>query len=105
MNKEFLNDGMTNDELKDVINQIIKRKKEIKYNDDNEKFEILRKEFPKFADRYIMLFEMVIRNEKFDWNSFNYMINMRSKIINDQMTSEEASKKVGQDWYDKYIAK
>jgi hypothetical protein len=103
MDKDFLKDGMTNEELIDNIKIIIKRKKEISYKDDNEKFEKLKKEFPKFADRYIMLFEMAIRNEDFDWNSFNYMINMRNKIINDNMTVEDASKKVGQDWYDKYV--
>ena len=105
MNKEFISDGMTNDELIEVINNILKRKKEITYNNDNEKYEKLKNEFPKFAERYIMLFEMVIRDEEFDWKSFNYMINMRNKIINNQMTTEEASKKVGQDWYNKYVNK
>lgn len=105
MDKEFLNDGMTNEELTNIIKDIIKKKKEISYSNDNEKFEILKKEFPKFADRYLMLFEMVIREGDFDWNSFNYMINMRNKIINNNMTTEEASIKVGQDWYDKYVKK
>jgi hypothetical protein len=105
MDKEFLIDGMTNEELIDNINNIIKRKKEISYTDDNDKFEKLKNEFPKFAERYIMLFEMVIRDEDFDWNSFNYMINMRNKIINNKMSAEDASKKVGQDWYDKYVKK
>ena len=103
MDKDFLKDGLTNEELINEINNIIKRKKEISYKDDNDKFEKLKNEFPKFAERYLMLFEMVIRDGDFDWNSFNYMINMRNKIINNKMTSEEASKKVGQDWYDKYV--
>jgi hypothetical protein len=105
MDKDFLKDGMTNEELVNIINDILKRKKEISFKDDNDKFEQLKNEFPKFAERYIMLFEMVIRDGDFDWNSFNYMINMRNKIINNNMTTEEASKKVGQDWYDKYIKK
>ena len=105
MDKDFLKDGMTNEELVNIINDILKRKKEITFKDDNDKFEQLKNEFPKFAERYIMLFEMVIRDGDFDWNSFNYMINMRNKIINNNMTTEEASKKVGQDWYDKYIKK
>jgi hypothetical protein len=103
MDKDFLKDGLTNEELIKVIKQIIERKKQISYKDDNEKFEKLKLEFPKFAERYLMLFEMVIRDGDFDWNSFNYMINMRNKIINNHMTAEEASKKVGQDWYDKYV--
>jgi len=105
MDKDFLKDGLTNEELTQTINDIIKKKKEITYKDDNEKFEKLKTEFPKFAERYLMLFEMVIRDGDFDWKSFNYMINMRNNIINNNMTSEEASKKVGQDWYDKYVKK
>jgi hypothetical protein len=105
MNKEFLKDGLSNEELVNTINNIIKRKKEISYKDDNDKFEKLKTEFPQFAERYLMLFEMVIRDGDFDWNSFNYMINMRNKIINNNMTADEASKKVGQDWYDKYVKK
>jgi len=105
MDKDFVKDGMTTDELIENINSIIKRKKEITYKNDNEKYEILKNEFPKFAERYLMLFEMVIRDEDFDWNSFNYMINMRNKIINNEITSEDASIKVGQEWFDKHIDK
>lgn len=103
MDKDFLKDGLTNEELVKNIEEIIERKKQISYKDDNEKFEKLKLEFPKFAERYLMLFEMVLRDGDFDWNSFNYMIKMRNKIINNHMTSEEASKKVGQDWYNKYV--
>jgi len=103
MDKDFIKDGMTNEELVETIKEIIKRKNEGTYIDDNDKFEKLKNEFPKFADRYLMLFELVIRNEEFDWKSFNYMIGMRNKIINDEMTSEEASKRVGQVWFDKYV--
>jgi len=105
MDKDFLIDGLSNEDLVNTINDILKRKKEISYKDDNDKFEKLKTEFPKFAERYLMLFEMVIRDGDFDWNSFNYMINMRNKIINNNMTADEASKKVGQDWYDKYVKK
>jgi hypothetical protein len=105
MDKDFLKDGLTNEELVNTINNILKRKNETSYKDDNDKFEKLKTEFPKFAERYLMLFEMVIRDGEFDWNSFNYMINMRNKIINNNMTADEASKKVGQDWYDKYVKK
>jgi hypothetical protein len=103
MEKDFIKDGMTNEELVNTIKEIIKRKNEMVFNDDNDKFEKLKNEFPKFAERYLMLFELVIRNEEFDWKSFDYMIGMRNKIINDEMTSEEASKKVGQVWFDKHV--
>ena len=107
MNKDFVNDGMTNEELVETIKKIIDRKNKgilnKEYSDDNDKFEKLKNEFPKFSERYLMLFELVIRNEELDWNSFNYMIGMRNKIINNEMSSEEASKKVGQVWFDKYV--
>jgi len=96
-------DGLSNVELVNIITAIIKRKNEIEYKDDNEKFEKLKNEFPEFSSRYLMLFEMAIRNEEFDWNSFNYMIGMRNKIINNEMSVEDASKKVGEDWFNKYI--
>ena len=105
MDKDFVKDGLTNEELIQTIKDILKRKNEITYNDDNDKFEKLKTEFSSFSERYLMLFEMVIRDGDFDWSSFNYMINMRNKIINDNMTSEEASEKVGQDWYDKHVKK
>lgn len=103
MDKEFIKDGLNNVELVNIVTTIIKRKNEIEFKDDNDKFEKLKAEFPEFAERYLMLFEMVIRNGDFDWNSFNYMLNMRNKIINDEMTAEDASKKVGEDWFDKYV--
>ena len=105
MDKDFVKDGLTNEELIQTIKDILKRKKELTYKDDNDKFEKLKTEFPLFSERYLMLFEMVIRDGEFDWNSFNYMINMRNKIINNKMNVDEASKKVGQDWFDKYVKK
>lgn len=103
MDKEFVKDGLNNVELVNVINAIISRKKEINFKDENDKYEKLKIEFPLFAERYAMLFDMVIRDEEFDWNSFNYMINMRNKIINNELSSEEASKKVGEEWFNRYI--
>ena len=41
--------------------------------------------------------------EEFNYDTLNYFLNMRDNIINNKMTSEEASKKVGQEWFDKNI--
>lgn len=103
--KEFLTDGLSNEELVVTISNIIKRnnEEEIKKLSDMEKFEKLRSEFSFFSDRYPMLFEMAIRDDNFPWDNLSYMLNMRNKIINDEMTSENASKVVGKEWFDKYV--
>ena len=45
---------------------------------------------------------MASRFDKFDYESFDYMLDMREKIIKDDITSKEASEKVGKDWFNKY---
>jgi hypothetical protein len=103
--KEFISDGLSNEELVVTISNIIKRKNEdeIKKLSDMDKFEKLRGEFKFFSERYPMLFEMAIRDDNFPWDNLSYMLNMRKKIINDEMTSENASKIVGKEWFDKYV--
>lgn len=103
--KEFLTDGLSNEELVVTISNIIKRnnEEEIKKLSDMEKFEKLRGEFSFFSERYPMLFEMAIRDDNFPWDNLSYMLNMRNKIINNEMTSENASKVVGKEWFDKYV--
>ena len=105
--KKFVEDGLTNDEIIKSISDVIKRRNEdeIKSLSDQDRFEKLYKEFEKFSGRYPMLFEMAVSNDIFPWDNLNYMLNMRNKIINDEMTAENASKRVGQDWYDKYVDK
>jgi hypothetical protein len=49
-----------------------------------------------------MLFEMVTKDAVFDYESFEYFLSMREEIIKQKITSEEASKEVGQVWFDKY---
>jgi hypothetical protein len=105
-NKDFLTDGLTNEDIINEIKKIIERKNndEIRnIGDEMERYEKIRNEFLKFAERYPMLFELSIRNENFDWNSLNYMLNMRNKIINNEMSSENATKIVGQEWFNKHI--
>ena len=103
--KEFLTDGLSNEELVVTISNIIKRnnEEEIKKLSDMEKFEKLRGEFSFFSERYPMLFEMAIRDDNFPWDNLSYMLNMRNKIINNEMTSEGATKVVGQEWFNKHI--
>jgi hypothetical protein len=55
-----------------------------------------------FEERYPMLYNMVTKNKGFDYSSLEYFLNMRNKIIKNEMSSEQASKEVGQVWFDKY---
>ena len=103
--KNFIEDGLSNDDIILNVKNIIKRRNEdeIKQLKEPEMFEKLHNEFNKFYTRYPMLFEMAIRNDNFPWENLNYMLNMRNKIINNEMTAEGASKIVGQQWYEKYV--
>jgi len=104
-NKDFIKDGLGNDEIIETIKAILKRKQEsdVKSLKDMERFEKVKVDFEFFADRYPMLFDLTLRDGEFDWNSLNYFLMMRQKIIDDKMTSEDASVKVGKEWFDKHV--
>jgi len=104
--KDFISDGLTNEDIINVIKEIRNKiKTDIYLNEKNDdiRYEKLKSEYEFFSSRYPMLFELSIKNENFDWDSLNYMLSMRSKIENDELTSEKASTIVGRVWYDKHI--
>jgi len=103
--KEFITDGLSNEELIVNISNLIRRSKDedMRKLNDMEKFEKLREEFKFFSERYPMLFEMAIRDENFPWDNLSYMLNMRNKIINDELTSDSASQIVGKEWFEKFV--
>lgn len=103
--KDFISDGLNNEDISLTIKKIISRAKDkdVKELKENDKYELLKKEFDFFASRYPMLFDLAVRNENFPWDNLNYMLNMRNKIINDELSSEGASKIVGKEWFDKYV--
>jgi hypothetical protein len=45
---------------------------------------------------------MVTKDAVFDFDSLEYFLSMREEIIKKKITSDEASKQVGQVWFDKY---
>jgi hypothetical protein len=101
--KDFIKDGLDNNNLIETIKKIRKVIEGGGSQTIEQKQSKLMEEYASFYERYPMLFDMAIKEEPFDWNSFNYFIHMRTKIINDELTSEDASKIVGQNWYDKHI--
>ena len=76
---------------------------DIKNVKEEDRYMKLKEEFSFFSTRYPMLYEISIRKDDFDWNSLNYFLSMRTKIIEDKITSENASIKVGKEWFDKHI--
>jgi len=99
----FIADGLTNVELVNIITELQTAKNEVIASNDNDKYEKLKEKYSLFATRYPMLFEMAIKDGDFDWVSFNYMINMRNKIINNELSVEKASEVVGKEWFNKYV--
>jgi hypothetical protein len=107
---DFVSDGLDTKDIRDIVQDIMiiiqnnKNKSthediinNIKNSDDVR--------IKLFKERYPMLFDMVTKKEGFDYSSFEYFLMMRDKIIKKELTSEDASKHVGQVWFDKYYKK
>ena len=101
-NKDFVKDGMTSDDIKKtirVIREYLEKDSKVSIEDRLKKIELDNKFF---IERYPMLYELSIRNT-FNYEHLNYFLNMRDKVINDKISSEEASKVVGSEWFSKYV--
>ncbi len=100
-NAEFVNDGLTTEEIRKNIKNI----REYIANNKNatDVAEKLKKDYEFFSTRYPLLYSMACDEKKFDYDSLEYFLNMRDRIINEQISAEDASKKVGQDWFNKYV--
>lgn len=101
MEKDFIKDGLTNEDIIKTVKEIRNKIKTSSKNNDN--YENLKKEYNFFSDRYPMLFEIATRDEKFNWDNLNKMLEMRKKIENDEITNEKASVAIGQEYYNKYV--
>ena len=101
---DFVKDGLSTQKIRETVQQIrsyINDNKGSKSHDNIVKD--LQKEYPFFVKRYPMLFSMATNNNDFDFTSFEYFLNKRDDVINNVMTNEEASKQIGQEWFDKYV--
>ena len=99
---DFVKDGYTNTKLLEIIKEVRE-----KYNienidnisDDNKKdFE---RNYSFFIERYPFLSDMSLKKD-INMDTLYYMLDLREKIINNTMTFEDASKKVGNDMYKEY---
>ena len=99
MGKDFIKDGLTNE---DIIKTIKEIRSKIKTSSENN-YENLKKEYDFFSTRYPMLFEISTRNEPFNWDNLNKMLEMRKKVEENEITNDKASVIIGQQYYDKYV--
>ena len=105
---DFLSDGLDNKAIHDIVQDIMAIIHENKGKcPHSTTVENISKEnkFKFFIERYPMLFDMVTKETGFEYSSLEYFLSMRDEIIKQRITSEEASKQVGQVWFDKYYKK
>ena len=104
---DFVKDGMETEDIKTMVQDIMlfMTENKAKYGSHVELLKQLKKSIEGilfFEERYPMLYAMVTKEEGFEYSSLEYFLQMRDKIINNQLSSEQASKEVGQVWFDKY---
>jgi len=105
---DFLSDGLDNKAICDIVLDIMAIIHDNKGKTSHT--QIVNKiseddKFKFFIERYPMLFDMVTKETGFEYSSLEYFLSMRDEIIKQRITSEEASKQVGQVWFDKYYKK
>tara|TARA_Y100000389_G_C17386368_1_gene477262 strand:- start:892 stop:1194 length:303 start_codon:yes stop_codon:yes gene_type:complete len=99
--------SLTNDEITECINEIVKIKKSefmlyLKQNNIREYNKILNSLFPLFKEKYETIFKTICEND--DLEFLFYMLKMKSKIDNGS-NKEEIEKEVATQLSEKYIKK
>lgn len=60
--------------------------------------------FKDFSLDYPALFNMIIDDPKnFDLNRLKHMLGMKEKIDNNELSNDEATKEIGQKYYDEFV--
>ena len=104
---DFVKDGMETADIKTMVQDIVlyMTENKTKYSSHNELLNEMKNSIEGilfFEERYPMLYAMVTKEEGFEYSSLEYFLGMRDKIVNNKLSSEQASKEVGQVWFDKY---
>jgi hypothetical protein len=107
---DFVKDGMETADIRAMVQDIVlyTTENKTKYSSHEELLNEMKKSIEGilfFEERYPMLYAMVTKEEGFEYSSLEYFLDMREKIVNNKLTSEQASKVVGQVWFDKYYKK
>lgn len=100
--KTFLKDGMSTTDIRKTVKHIREYLDKGGSVPIEERINQIKIDHAFFVERYPMLFEMCIRSD-FNNDYLNYFLNMRDKIINDSISSEEASKQVGKEWFNQFV--
>jgi len=104
---DFIKDGMESNDIKNLVQEIMlyMTEKKNSFSSHEELLNSMKSSIDGllfFEERYPMLYAMVTKEEGFDYASLEYFLNMRNKIIKNELSVEDASKEVGQVWFDKY---
>lgn len=107
---DFVKDGMETADIRAMVQDIVLyiTENKGKNSSHDELLNKMKKSIEGilfFEERYPMLYAMVTKEDGFEYSSLEYFLEMREKIVNNQLTSEQASKVVGQVWFDKYYKK
>ena len=89
----------------EIVRKYIKRP-EIKslYQKNRDEYqEHLKNKFKNFSEKKPFLFDMAIAQEKFDYGKLKEFCSLIDKVNSGKMTSENASKFIGQKYYDQYV--
>lgn len=90
-------DGMTNEEIINIVTNIRHK------IDKGETIDESDKEIDSFKKRYPTLFCMATNKDtNFDFKSFELMMSMRQKIIDGDETIDSSSRKIGMDFFKKF---
>lgn len=104
---DFIKDGMESNDIKNLVQEVMlyMTEKKNSFSSHEELLNSMKSSIEGllfFEERYPMLYAMVTKEEGFDYASLEYFLNMRNKIIKNELSVEDASKEVGQVWFDKY---
>lgn len=100
--KQFLQDGMSTEDIRKTVSYIRQFLEKGGNMSIDDRINKLKTEHSFFAERYPMLFDMCVKKD-FNYEHLNYFLNMRDKIINDKISSEDASIQVGKEWFNKFV--
>jgi len=107
-NTDFITDGYSNEKIFETIDEI-RNKYEISklkepYNEYSCEYKMIGNEYSFFKERYPFLFDMTLKPDM-DIDRLKYMMNLRQDIVDNKITFEKASNKVGVELYNKYHEK
>ena len=100
--KAFLEDGMSTADIRKTVQYIRSFMDKGGQMTPEERINKLKTDHAFFAERYPMLFEMSTQSQ-FNIEYLNYFLNKRDEIINNKVSSEDVSRQVGKEWFDKFV--